>query len=233
MIYNNVSTYSKGKEKTENLIDKNLMPIFRAAYNAGTLGIAVILCGSWKGLNRHNKRMLARLFGAKNIVIAERDQDTANGLIKHARSVGYKGRIMTGDLFDILDRLHRAGEKISYVEADGVSAFGDFDKNCASFVNKHEHLLCMSINGVSRGTSDEFKTYAKAEGFRKTKENRARHYANSLGNVRLDQVRIVPQLMKKWLGNDWEYARKGYRGKNGANMYVGIVVPKGITLCMS
>lgn len=220
--FRNISTNSEAKRASEALIHNTLQPLLKGK----KLGKAVVLVGGVSGYERHKRNTKAFGFKESDIIYVERNQNTYEGLVNKSRRDGDRITVIKGDLFEVLNRLHERGHKISYVEADGVSMFGEFDKRCVEFAKKHKHLICMTVNGSSRFKANEyFGNECKKLKFRKTPHTTNWAYVKA-GKTRYDQARIVPQMMQKWLGNKWNVERMGYKGKSP--MYMLMITPKGV-----
>lgn len=154
MSFVNKCTTTKGKLRSEQVLDM----LLAEQLHGKPKGKAVILVGNWRGLWRHVSRMLALGFKMEDIVIVERDADTADSLRRRAKRLDIDCQVVTGNLEDYLETV----TDVAYVEADGVDTWGTLDKYLYAWARRNP-AATISINGSARDCHKVHLTAAAKE----------------------------------------------------------------------
>lgn len=199
-------TTSKSKLLSAEFID------FHVAGSIDASGYAVALCGTGIQLDRHIRELRRKDFAESRMVFVERDAKTFASIQRRADKIGFRGKIVLGDFFTVLQDYNNRIIPVTYADYDGVERCGAYELKLKAYCGKHN--IRLAITGSLRGVDPEIVEWSRKQGFRK-------RIPLEYGQKRRDKARrlpIIPILEKLYDSNVLAYA-----GANGTPMYTVVV----------
>jgi hypothetical protein len=155
----NHNTNSQGKQRSTQEILRVLNPRSHPRE-----GLAVATMGSphFGSFARHVEELRLRGFLDSQMVFVENDSKTAREILNYANANNFEGRVIEGDLLEVIKRLQEGGDEYHYpfsplpeivsdVDADLVAVFGDYEVALATQVLTSGIESISFTNSVRRG----------------------------------------------------------------------------------
>lgn len=174
---------------------------------------AIYLVGAPAGLERHIQDKRRDPFGFrkdKDHIVVEINKKTHAGLVKKAAELNFKGKIIHGDMLDIIRRTNN----ISHIDYDGVNVFGKNEIEAIDLCIKKKVDTGLIIVST-RNFTKELLLLAKRIRSRKSSKNNKLVYTHK--NI------INKYLQDTLKGKNYHYHLYPYRGMNTPMMQILLI----------
>lgn len=182
-------------------------------------GVSVPGCG--EQLERHIKELEDYGIDQSRQIMVERDEKTYWTLVKAAKTLGFKGKVVHGTLESVVFDLWDRGETVDVIDYDDIGYLQQKHLDLIETAAKHHvkvFILVLTTRGCASGLGLFLQTWANRLRIKQHWERRWKHFTYSWKEV---QSKTVKHVAKK---HGFTHSWTPYKGK--VSMMTNILIKK-------